>query len=230
MTRAARASSRGAPPTAPARSLRCGVMSPRKAAALRAGDRTLREHLIATAEQMISERGTAGLTVRAIARAAGVADGVLYNHFADKEELLAHALRARVRTVEDALPPLPEPGDATVEANLRVYVEHGLILHNGLLPALTGLLAHPEALTRFAAQSAGGEDWRDRLAAYLRAERDLGRLAPDARVDAATSMIVGVCHESVLSVLLRGEPVTHRVSAEAVDDLVATVLTGIAPR
>ncbi|XRQ11021.1 TetR/AcrR family transcriptional regulator [Actinomadura welshii] len=205
-------------------------MAPRKAAALRAGDRSLREHLIATAERMISERGTAGLTVRAIAREAGVADGVLYNHFADKEELLAHALRARVEAVERTLPPLPEPGAATVEANLRVYVEHGLILHHGLLPALTGLLAHPDVLARFAAMSGGGEDWRERLARYLRAERDLGRLAAGAPVDAATSMIVGVCHEVVLSVLLQGEEIARRVPPEAVDDVVAAVLHGIAPR
>ena len=204
-------------------------MSPRKAAALRAGDRTLREHLIATAEQLISEQGSAGLTVRAIARAAGVADGVLYNHFADKEELLAHALRAHVAAVERTLPALPEPGAATVEANLRVHVEHGMALHHGILPALAGLLAHPEVLARFAALS-GGEDWRERLAGYLAAERDLGRLAPDARVDAATSMIVGACHEPVLSVLLQGRGIAHRVSVEAVDDLVAAVLDGLAPR
>ncbi|TQM67281.1 TetR family transcriptional regulator [Actinomadura hallensis] len=205
-------------------------MSPRKAAAVRAGGRTLREHLVATAERMISERGTAALTVRAIAREAGVADGVLYNHFADKEELLAHALRAHIEAVERTLPPLPDPGTATVEENLRVYVEHGLMLHNGILPALAGLLAQPEVLARFAALSGGGEHWRDRLDGYLRAERDLGRLAPDARVEAVTSMIVGVCHESVLSVLLQGDGPVRRVPPEEVDDLVAAVLNGIAPR
>lgn len=204
-------------------------MSPRKAAALRAGDRTLREHLVATAERMISERGTAGLTVRAIAREAGVADGVLYNHFADKEELLAHALRARLEAVEGDLPPLPEAGAATVEENLRAYVEHGMILHRGLLPALAGLLATPEVLTRFAALS-GGRKWRDRLAAYLRAERDLGRLAPGAPVDAATSMIVGACHEPVLTVLLQGRGTAGPLPADTVDDLVAAALHGLAPR
>lgn len=205
-------------------------MSPRKAAALRAGDRTLREHLLATAERMIAERGTAGLTVRAIAREAGVADGVLYNHFADKEELLAHALRARAESLGSTLGPLPEPGAGTVEDNLRAYVGHGLTMHRGLLPALTGLLAQPEVLARFAALSGGGEDWRERLAGYLRAERDLGRLAPDARVDAATSMIVGACHEPVLSVLFQGEGIARPVPPDTVDDLVAAVLNGIAPR
>ena len=204
-------------------------MSPRRAAALGTGRRTLREHLIATAERMISERGTAGLTVRAIAREAGVADGVLYNHFSDKEELLAHALRARVEAVERTLPPLPEPGDATVEENLRVYIEHGMTLHRRLLPALTGLLATPEVLARFASPG-GGEDWRDRLVAYLRAERDLGRLAPGAPVDAAASMIVGACHEPVLSVLLQGGDVEDSLPADTVDDLVTVALHGLAPR
>ena len=53
-----------------------------------AGDgQNLREHLIATAERLISSRGTAALTVREIAREAGVADGVLYNYFDGKEEI-----------------------------------------------------------------------------------------------------------------------------------------------
>lgn len=201
-------------------------MSPRKAAALRDGDRTLREHLIATADRMMSERGAAGLTVRAIARAAGVADGVLYNHFDGKEELLALALHARVRRVERELGPLPEPGAGTLAANLRAHVEHGLALHRALLPALAGLTAQPDVLARFAAAHEPGETWRDHLLAYLRAERDLGRLAADASPAAAASMIVGVCHEAVLSALLGArEP-----SPVPVDEVVASVLNGIAPR
>lgn len=205
-------------------------MSPRKAAVLRdGGEPSLREHLIATAERMISERGTIGLTVRGIAREAGVADGVLYNHFADKEELLAHALRAHVRTIERGLNDLPEPGSGTVEANLRTHIAYGLGLHRAILPALTGLLAQPKVLTRFADLAEPGRDWRDRLVGYLRAERDLGRLAPGARVDAAAAMIVGVCHETVLSLLLHGgtTPAAPPVPPEAVDDLVTAVLDGI---
>ncbi|MFB4298203.1 TetR/AcrR family transcriptional regulator [Actinomadura sp. NTSP31] len=205
-------------------------MSPRKAAALDGGDLSLREHLIATAQRMIAERGTAGLTVRAIAGEAGVAGGVLYNHFADKEELIALALRAHATAIMRGLGALPEPGTGTVEANLRAYVVHGLALHARLLPALTGLLAQPQVLARFAALSDRDEDWKDRLVRYLRSERDLGRLAPDARVEAAASMLVGVSHESVLSVLFQGEGIAREVPPEAADDLVATVLHGISPR
>ena len=62
-------------------------------------DQNLREYLIATAARMIGERGSAGLAVRDIAREARVADGVLYNYFEDKEDLLAHALLAHVGSV-----------------------------------------------------------------------------------------------------------------------------------
>ncbi|MFI7704038.1 TetR/AcrR family transcriptional regulator [Nonomuraea sp. NPDC049480] len=174
---------------------------------------------------MISARGTAGLTVRAIARQAGVADGVLYNYFADKEELLANALRAHVRTVERELGELPEPGAGTVEANLRAYLTYGLALHRAILPAFAGLLTQPAVLTKFAELGGHGEDWRDRLARYLHAERDLGRLAADAQLDAAAAMIVGVCHETVLPALFQ-----HHATAAAppsVESVVTTVLTGI---
>jgi AcrR family transcriptional regulator len=204
-------------------------MSPRQAAALRGETgRTLREHLIATAERMIAEGGTAGLTVRAIAREAGVADGVLYNHFADKEELLGLALRAHVRSVEAGLVPLPEPGSGTVEENLRTHIAHGLALHRGILPAVAGLAGRPEVLERFAAASTPGEDWRDRLLGYLRAERELGRLAPGAPVEAAAAMIVGICHEAVLSLMFTvgGDA---GVPEPDVDAVVAVLLDGIRP-
>ncbi|MWA01985.1 TetR family transcriptional regulator [Actinomadura sp. LD22] len=202
-------------------------MSPRKAAALRGGDRTLREHLIATAERMIAERGTAGLTVRAIAQEAGVAGGVLYNHFADKEELIALALRARATAIESALEPLPAPGTGTVEDNLRAYVAHGLALHARLVPALTGLIATPEVLARFAGMSDPDRDWRRRLRGYLEGERGLGRIAAGARVDAVTSMIVGACHEPVLSALFQGRGIAEPSARYSVDDLVMAVLAGI---
>jgi AcrR family transcriptional regulator len=203
------------------------LMSPRKAAILRHGtdERTLRDHLIATAERMISLQGTAGLTVRAIARQAGVADGVLYNHFTDKEELLAHALHAYVRAVEQGLGELPEPGAGTVEANLRTHLAYGLALHRAILPAFTGLLAQPAVLAKFANLDEHGEQWRDRLTRYLHAERDFGRLAPHARLDAAAAMIVGVCHETVLATLF-----PHGGTAPTpppVESVITAVLDGI---
>jgi AcrR family transcriptional regulator len=198
------------------------------------GDQSLREHLIATAERLIAERGTAGLTVRAIAREAQVADGVLYNHFADKEALLALALHAHVRTVERRLGAPPQvAGEGTVEANLRAYIAHGLELHIAILPAFAGLLLQPKVLTRFNElpnPAAGGRGLRADLAAYLLAERELGRLAPDADPEAAATMIIGACHELVLPRMFSGTPLTAgHVPDGLVEALVTTVVHGIGP-
>ena len=196
-------------------------MSPRRAAAVAAG-RSLREHLVATAERLIATHGTAGLSVRTIARAAGVADGVLYNHFADKEELLAAALDAHVRTTQARLGSLPEPGSRTVEANLRTHLAYGLALHRAILPAFTGLVGQQAVLTRFA-ELHDAEAWRERLRDYLAAERERGRLASNALIEAAVAMLVGLCHETVLSGLLEAQP----GRTPPVEDVVDVVLRGL---
>ena len=89
-------------------------MSPRKPAVLRDDSgQNLRDYLIETAARMIDQRGSAGLAVRDIAREAKVADGVLYNYFEDKEDLLVHALLAHVGNVMGSAPALlPAPGRA----------------------------------------------------------------------------------------------------------------------
>ena len=107
-----------------------------------AGDgQNLREHLIATAERLISSRGTAALTVREIAREAGVADGVLYNYFDGKEDLLANAVAAHVRTIQAGLGDLPRPGEGDVAENLRTHVRYGIALHRALLSLHGGAAA-----------------------------------------------------------------------------------------
>jgi AcrR family transcriptional regulator len=207
-------------------------MAPRRAAALReVGDQSLRDHLIASAERLIARRGTVGLTVREMAREARVADGVLYNHFTDKEELLALAVHAHVRAVDQRLGPPPRPGSGTVEANLTAYLDRSLALHAAVLPAFAGLLGQPGVLARVTtlfSPAAGGGDLGDELAAYLRAEQRLGRLAGDANVDAAATMLNGACHELVLPQLFSGStPGELQVPPGFVTDLAATVLNGI---
>ena len=131
-------------------------MSPRKPAVLRDGDgQNLREYLIVTAARLIDERGSAGLSVRDIAREAQVADGVLYNYFEDKEDLLAHALLAHVGTVMNAAPRLPPAGSGTVAENLRLFIDTGLATLTRVVPAFAGLISQPKVLKRFHAMVGG---------------------------------------------------------------------------
>ncbi|MGE5134724.1 MAG: TetR/AcrR family transcriptional regulator [Gemmatimonadota bacterium] len=122
---------------------------------LREGGQDLREYLITTAARLIAERGAAGLAVRDIARAAKVADGVLYNYFEDKEDLLAHALLAHVGTVMHDMPPMPEPGSGTVAGNLESFIDSGLATLARVIPAFAGLVTQPNVLTRFQAMVGG---------------------------------------------------------------------------
>ena len=116
----------------------------------------LRDYLIETAARMIDQRGSAGLAVRDIAREAKVADGVLYNYFEDKEDLLVHALLAHVGNVMASAPGLlPPPGEGAVADNLRVFIDGGIANLLRVTPAFAGLLSQPKVLTRFHAMVGG---------------------------------------------------------------------------
>src|SRR5499427_7594092 len=113
--------------SSPRWSLHSGAMSPRKPAVLRDDSgQNLRDYLIATAARLIDQRGSAGLAVRDIASEAQVADGVLYNYFEDKEDLLTRALLAHVGAVMNGMRPMPPPGSGTVAGNLREFIDAGL--------------------------------------------------------------------------------------------------------
>jgi AcrR family transcriptional regulator len=232
-------------------------MSPRKPAVLRDSDdgRNLHEYLIATAARLIDQRGSAGLAVRDIAREAQVADGVLYNYFEDKEDLLVHALLAHVGTVMAGMRPMPPPGSGTVAGNLREFIDAGLEVLTRVVPAFAGLLAQPKVLSRFHAMVGGGRalgtetaDDDDAgqgdadqggpegqglpaiLRAYLRAEQQLGRIDQNADIEATVVLVVGAIHGQVLPQVLFSPPGTEPVSPPGLAARLAdTVLRGIAP-
>jgi len=227
-------------------------MSPRKPAVLRDGDgRDLREYLIATAARMIGERGSAGLAVRDIAREAHVADGVLYNYFEDKDDLLAHALLAHVAAVMGVMPRTPEAGTGTVAENLGRFIATGMDTLTQVAPAFVGLMSQPGVLVRFHAMVGGdpafgtprrGDDSADEerdgprglpdiLRGYLRAEQRLGRVGRAVDIDAAVALVVGAIHGEVLPRVLFAPPGGQvTIEADLAGRVAATVLAGIAPR
>jgi AcrR family transcriptional regulator len=232
-------------------------MSPRKPAVLRDSHdgRNLREYLIATAARLIDQRGSAGLAVRDIAREAQVADGVLYNYFDDKEDLLVHALLAHVGAVMTSMQQMPQAGTGTVAANLRQFIDAGIAVLARVAPAFAGLLAQPKVLTRFhdmvggarafGADTGGGDDM-DRpdpapeghggqglpaiLRTYLNAEQQLGRIDGAADIEAAVSLVVGAIHGQVLPQVLFSPPGGQLTSPpDLAARLTDTILSGIAP-
>ncbi len=192
-------------------------MSPRRAKGVkgRVGDdpaTALRNHLIDTAERLLAERPVAAITTRDIARAAEVSDGVLYNYFAGKDELLVTALVRRFGNIvarHDA--DLPLPGSATVEENLNAFARASLGQLAEALPLVAALLTEPPLLHRFF-EEVHGESFGPqlifvRLSEYLRGECELGRL-PAVDVEAATDLLIGATSLVALS---------HALGAPGVD-------------
>jgi AcrR family transcriptional regulator len=203
-------------------------MSPRKPAVLRDGDgQNLRDYLITTAARLIDERGSAGLGVRDIAREAQVADGVLYNYFEDKEDLLAHALLAHVATVMEGMPQMPPAGTGTVADNLRQFIDIGIGALARVVPAFAGLLAQPKVLKRFHAMVGGDAAFAGDAAAGGDTAAG-GQAAPSG--EAAAGGEAGADRPGglpgILTAYLRAEQRLGRIHEEADVDAAVTLVVG----
>jgi AcrR family transcriptional regulator len=207
-------------------------MSPRKPAVLRdGGGQDLRDYLIATAARLIGERGSAGLGVRDIAREAQVADGVLYNYFEDKEDLLAHAMLAHVATVMQSTPQMPPAGTGTVTENLRLFIDVGMGVLARVAPAFAGLLSQPNVLTRFHAMVGGDAAFAGEAAAGDVPGGDVPGTdapggdapaadAPDADGDGPAGL------PAILTSYLRAEQRLGRIDPGADVDAAVTLIVG----
>jgi AcrR family transcriptional regulator len=190
-------------------------MSPRSARALRGrgGEdpaAALRDLLIDTAERLLTERPAGTLTTREIARAAGVSDGVLYNYFSDKNELIVTALvRRYVRLIQRFDADLPEAGTSTVEENLLVFGRRAVQLHLDGLPIAISLLPAHDLLHRFIDQvhrePEGPQIFAHRMIDYLTAEQELGRV-PKGDLEGITTLFVGAVLVLALTSLMGARP------------------------
>lgn len=214
-------------------------MSPRRAKAVtgRAGDdpaTALRQHLIDTADDLLAQRPVATITTREIARTAGVSDGVLYNYFADKYELLLAALLRRYHRLADRFAAaLPEPGTGTVAGNLHAFARASLDFQADLLPMGVGLISEPALLHRFMetihADLHGPQANQSRLSGYLLGEQALGRVPAHVDTIAAATLLTGAC----LSFAIAGHVLPDGVRpdpATALPAAVETLLNGVLAR
>lgn len=144
----------------------------------------LRSALLREAENVLSERGIEGLSLRELARAAGVSNSAPRRHFADKTALLdalaeegyerlGRRLDAALKTAE---------GDVTAQLVVfaRTYVEFA-VEHRALLP----LMHRPKSEARDDALSAANDRAFAAPLRLLQEARHRGDIDPDTsgRVD-----------------------------------------------
>ena len=215
-------------------------MSPRRARVLRdqgASDSpgALRRHLIDVTQRLLAAHGAAGLTTREIAREAHVADGLLYNHFAGKDDLVVTALVERAaELVEGFLAALPEPGTATLEENLHVLAQAVLELTAQAVPLVTGLLGQAALLGRLfddihdtQAGQVGPQAAFAAAVGYVRAEQGLGRAAADVEAAAVVELLFGAClSRAFVGQLGEREVAVPAVTTEALVGVLLRALQG----
>nr|WP_237535267.1 TetR/AcrR family transcriptional regulator [Streptomyces sp. SID3343] len=185
--------------------------------------RDAREQLFEAAERVLLREGPSALTSRAVTSEAGCAKGVLHRHFADFDAFLADLVLDRIARIDrqaDAL--RAAAGTGTVADNLTGALT---TVFESIAVAIVGLITSRDDLRARLRQTRPTgvpvlAEATTMLAGYLAAERDLGRLAPDADLDTLAPTLIGAGH--LLFADRTGTPPT----ADAVHRVVITVIAG----
>jgi AcrR family transcriptional regulator len=172
-----------------------------------------RQRLVSAAEEVVQRHGVPGLTTKAVAQLAGRSEGSIYNHFADRLELIMAVIDALLPEFVAALADLV-PGRRTVAANLEQIARAGIVFERSMLPLVAGVSADPPLLARFKAVMLPADKGPHRphraITAYLEGEKALGRVGPDTDCAALALTLIGGWREMVFQDLFGHPPISIR--------------------
>ncbi|AIJ20426.1 TetR/AcrR family transcriptional regulator [Amycolatopsis methanolica] len=157
-----------------------------------------REKILAAAAEVMREQGYARATTKEIARAAGFSEAALYKHFADKTEIFLGVMTSQLPGLEAVLGDIA-PGRHTVRGNLVRITSTAIDFYTESFPIGASLFSSRDLLAAHRAaireHGAGPRTPVTRLANYLRAERDLGRLPSTSDPDAIATLLLGAAFQ-----------------------------------
>jgi len=190
-----------------------------------------RARLIEATSQVVRDVGYTHATTRAIAQAAGVAEGTIYRHFPDKATMFLAAVLDQNNPVIEWVARLPaRAGQDSVESNLVDCLFRLSGLRDQMLPLELALLADPElARQRYQTAPALPEGRPvgppEFIAEYLAAEQKLGRV----RADVATEQVAVVILATLFGLSLLPSDEGTGVDRHLLVAAVRLLLTGIEP-
>jgi AcrR family transcriptional regulator len=186
--------------------------------------RDVREQLFDAAERVLLRDGPSALTSRAVTAEAGCAKGVLHRHFDDFDAFLAEFVLDRVERMDPQAAALrASAGRGTVAGNVTGAL---IALFGSVAVAIVPLVTFRDELrARLRDAWPAGvpvlTEGAQMLAAYLAAEREVGRVAADADVDTLGAMLIGAGH------LLFADRTGARPPTAAVRKVVTAVIAGV---
>ncbi|MDX8031852.1 TetR/AcrR family transcriptional regulator [Lentzea sp. BCCO 10_0856] len=174
-----------------------------------------RQAVLEAADDLLAERGFAGVTIEGIAARAGVAKQTIYRWWPSKVDVLLEAF------TEDMAQHLTPEDHGDLGTDLRAHLARLAEFltqsdPGAVFRALTGQAQHdPQLATRLRDDHLSAQRDRDRIPLLRAIER--GELPGDLDVDVALDHLVGPVHYRVL---VTGAPVPRAFT----DDLVAAFL------
>jgi AcrR family transcriptional regulator len=180
-----------------------------------------REAILRAADDLLAEKGFAGVTVEGIAKAAGVAKQTVYRWWNSKTDVLMDAF------LEDAATDLEPPDTGRLESDLRAHLRDTARFltqddAGAVFRALVGQAQHDSELAdSFRARYLADQQVRDQKP-FVRAIAR-GELPPDTDVAALAEWLVGRLHYRVI---VTGEPVDDSFIDAVVEGALRITMSG----
>lgn len=166
---------------------------PRTAEQFAAMQDASREEILRAALELFAEHGFDKTSVQMIAKKAGISQGLTYNYFAGKDDLLRTIFERGMADVRESFRP-PLPSGSSVKPSLFDFIENTCRLtlkHRDFWRLVNSIRTQPVVLDRLGSDIAGFEQMiLERLEVFCRAS-----LSPDPVAEARLlfALVDGLC-------------------------------------
>ncbi len=193
-----------------------------------------RQKLIEATERLLQREGLARITTRKIAGEAGIAEGTLYHHFADKAELLHAVIQQKLGDFREVLDSLPlQVGRQTVAENLEQMLIAAFAFQLEVIPIICSLFADHALLCRtreiMKQRQIGPDRSVEALTAYLMAEQRMGRVSPRISPEAAARLLLASSFKAAVFDRFFARTADAAAVRQRVREAVETFLIGLLP-